>query len=156
MPGAKHPFVEQAAHGKHGVANDFGFQTFATLVPTQQIVMIDGPTGGIVFVAFQIDRAGQNQLVDRFESPTAMHQFDGQPIEQLGMSRSHPLRAEITRRGDNSPSQVMLPEAVDDHPGEQLTSSVIDVGDPIGERLPPKSRPGAGGGAICQWASPSG
>ena len=64
-----------------------------------------------------------------------MHQFDRQPIEQFGMRRPGPLRAKIAGRGHDSPAEMMLPEAVDDHPGEQRPGPVIDVGNPIGQRV---------------------
>ena len=43
----------------------------------------------------------------------------GQPVEQLGMRRGLALLAEIAGRGDDSAAEVMLPEAVDDHPRGQ-------------------------------------
>ena len=44
--------------------------------------------------------------------------------------------AEVARRGDDAAAQVVLPEAIDDHAGQQVPGPVLGVGDPVGEGGP--------------------
>ena len=41
------------------------------------------------------------------------------------------LHAEVAGRGDDAAAEVMLPEAIDDHAGEQVPGAVLGVGDPV-------------------------
>ena len=65
--------------------------------------------------------------------------FAGQVIEQFGMREgSFPLQsAEVAERRDKPAAQVMLPQAIDDHPREQVAGSVLAIRDPFGKRPTP-------------------
>ena len=57
----------------------------------------------------------------RFDVPAALHEFDGQPVEQFRMHRPFALRAEIVHRLDDAEAEVGLPEAVHgDAGGERI------------------------------------
>ena len=86
--------------------------------------------------ALHVDGAGHDQLVDRLEPPAVADQLAGQPVEQLGMRRRLPLLAEVARRGDDPAAEVVLPEPVDDHPGQQVARAPVDVGEPVGQGRP--------------------
>ena len=56
-----------------------------------------------------------------FDAPALRNEFTGEPIEQFGMRRSRATRAEIARSGDETPAEMMLPDAVDqDAGGERI------------------------------------
>ena len=55
-------------------------------------------------------------LCNRLRFQPCLTRSSRQPFEQFRMRRGLALLAEIAGRGDNSAAQVMLPEAVDDHP----------------------------------------
>ena len=63
--------------------------------------------------------------------PTAGDQFGGQPIEQFLMRGVSAHRAEIVRRGHDALAEVILPQAIDDHPRRQR---MIGPRQPIGQR----------------------
>ena len=54
----------------------------------------------------------------------------GEPVEQLRMRGRRAQLAKVVRRADDAAAEVMLPDAIDDHPrGEH----VVGRGDPIGQ-----------------------
>ena len=54
------------------------------------------------------------------------------------------LDAEVARRGDDAAAEVVLPQPVDDHPGQQPAGAVVHVGDPVRQRPPAVRRAPAG------------
>ncbi len=47
------------------------------------------------------------------------------------MRRRFAAGTEIVRRGDDAVSQMVLPEPIDDHAGDDLAGPVIGIGDPV-------------------------
>ena len=90
---------------------------------------------------WRVDGAGHHQLVDRLEPPAAADQLGGEPVEQFGVRRPLALRAEVAGRGDDPPAEVVLPEPVDDHPGQQVAGAGVDVGHPVRQARPAVRRP---------------
>ena len=78
--------------------------------------------------------AHHDLAVQRFEPPAAFDQLASQPIEQLGIHRPLALAAKIVRRADDCLAEMVLPEAIDDHPGQQRTGTPLDVDNPTGQR----------------------
>ena len=74
----------------------------------------------------------------RLDAPAALDEGMGQPVEQLGMRRRLAVLAEVARRRDDPPAEMLLPDPVDHHPGGQRV---------VGARDPPRQRhaPAAGG-----------
>ena len=67
------------------------------------------------------------ELLDR---PAAVHEFDGQPIEQLRMGRRLALDAEILDRADDAAAEQLGPQAIDVNPCRQ---GVVAVDQPAGQ-----------------------
>src|SRR6476469_9465490 len=50
------------------------------------------------------------------------------------------LQAEIVRRGNDAASEMMVPEPIHHYTSEQLSSAILSVRHPIGERATPVRR----------------
>src|SRR4029077_13176751 len=64
------------------------------------------------------------------EAPVMVHQFAGQPIEQLGMAGGRALRPEVVVGLDQAAAEIHLPDPVDRHSGRQW---VATVDQPLGQ-----------------------
>src|SRR5262249_4955330 len=60
-----------------------------------------------------------HQSMKVLETPAALDQFDGQPIEQLRMRGGIAHCAEVAGRGDDAGAEMMLPQAIDEDTGCQ-------------------------------------
>ena len=82
----------------------------------------------------------QDQPLHGFDAPALRNEFAGEPIEKFGMRRSRAARAEIAWRGHETPTEMMLPEAVDQDAGGERVGR---TGKPVGQRRSPArgSRP---------------
>src|SRR5689334_14905983 len=54
-----------------------------------------------------------------------------------------PLSAEIVGRRDQAAAEMVLPEAIHDDAGEQMSGALVGVGDPVGQRGAAVTRPGS-------------
>ena len=79
-----------------------------------------------------IDVRVQDQPVDLLDAPPALHELPGQPVDQVLMSRPAAIGAKIAGGGHQSVAEVVLPDAVDHHPGRQ---GVFPTGNPLGQQL---------------------
>ena len=109
-------------------------------VPEQAVVGVDGHAGRIARRRLAIDRARDDQPMNRLEPPAAADQLASQPFEQLGMVGPVAGRAEVVGRAHQALAEVVLPEPVDNHPRQQGAGAVVDVGEPLGQRHPLVSR----------------
>ena len=66
-----------------------------------------------------------------FRAPALPHEFDSQPIEQFWVSRTRSGLTEVSRRGDDALSEMMLPKSVDD---DSCRQRMLGTGQPLGER----------------------
>ena len=78
--------------------------------------------------ALPIGGAEDHQPVQRFQFPPAGHEFTGEPVEQLRMGREFAQRAEITRRIDDTPAEMVEPKAVHQNACDQ---GVFTTGQPL-------------------------
>ena len=128
------------------IADDFGFQPAARPAPKENVVGVDARGGRIVGRTLPIDGTADDHLVDRLEPPAVSHQFAGEPFEQVRMRGPFTPFAEVAGRRNDAASQMMLPESVDDHPGEQRPGPLVDVRQPFGECTPTPGGPRSGRG----------
>ena len=141
--------IEIAADGQQGVANDLRFEPPRAVVPEVAVGRIelevladrlrataDRPSLSIISLCSGLS----------FQPPRTSSR--GEPFEQLGMRRPLALHAEIVGRADDPFAEMMLPEAVDDHPREQRPGAVLDVGHPVGQRRRAGRRAAAIGGGL--------
>ena len=70
------------------------------------------------------------------DRPAAGDEPGREPVEQLGMARRLAADAEVRRRRDDPPAEVVLPDPVDHHPGRQR---MIGPGQPV-RQLEPAAR----------------
>src|SRR6185437_2565248 len=57
--------------------------------------------------------------MEMLEPPAVLDQFGGQPVEQFGMRGPTAVEAEIVGRIDQTDAEMIMPQAIDDHPREQ-------------------------------------
>ena len=74
--------------------------------------------------------------MDRLEPPPLADQLGGEIIEQFGVAGTLALGPEVAGGGDQPSAEVVLPEAVDDHPGQEVARAGVDVGQPVGQARP--------------------
>ena len=82
-----------------------------------------------------------------FEIPSVDDEVLGKVVEESGVGRECSLQAEVVWGGDDSASEVVVPDAVDDDAGEEVAGSVFDIGDPVGEAAATV----AGAGPVWWW-----
>src|SRR5262245_9223041 len=84
--GTKRLRVERVTDRENRIAKDFGFEPLRTAPPQQSVVWIQLRAGGRVrWRALTIDRAGQNQAMQRLELPAAFGKLPGKPLQKLWM-----------------------------------------------------------------------
>src|SRR5206468_12328272 len=76
----------------------------------------------------------KDQPMHGFDAPALRDEFAGEPIEKFGLRRSRATRAEIARRGHETPTEMMLPDAVDQDAGGERVGR---TGQPGGQRRSP-------------------
>ncbi len=77
-----------------------------------------------------IDFGGQDQAVQGLDVPAALDELVCQPVEQFRMRRGRRLRAEVVGVFDEAAAEMSLPDAVDDHAGDERIGR---VGEPAGQ-----------------------
>src|SRR5262245_23946865 len=74
--------------------------------------------------------AHHDQPMELFQRPTTIAEFDGQPVEQLGMRRFAAHFAEVIGCIYETSAEVVMPDAVDDGAPRQR---VVRIGQPAGQ-----------------------
>ena len=83
-----------------------------------------------------IGRTCHDELVNGLQPPALSDKFGGQPIEEIMIGWPVPDAAEIIAGFDQPNTEVVLPEAVYDHPCQQSPSTLINVRQPPCQPLP--------------------
>src|SRR5207247_5355248 len=153
---AKHRRIQPSADRQQAVADALPFEAHAIL-PGKEFVLgiaLQGFWRG--FARLMVGGRTKDQPMHGFDAPALRHEFTGEPIEEFGMRRSRATRAEIARRGHETPTEMMLPEAVDQDAGGERVGR---TGKPVGKRRSPArgSRPEEtrfrlGGGIGAFWS----
>ena len=84
------------------------------------------------------------------EAPAAIHELDGQPVEQFRMAGRVALSAEFLRRGDDPRAEIRLPDAVHGRPRGRRG---LPIDEPARERQP---RRAASSGSVLRNAGTPG
>ena len=117
------PAVELAGDGQDGVAHGLGFQPSQARVPEESVVGINVHGLGGEFRrgvrGLSIGGGVHDQAMHRLEFPAAANELGGEKLEQFRMRRRCSREAEIARRGDDPAAEVMMPEAVHLHAGDE-------------------------------------
>ena len=80
-----------------------------------------------------VDTAGQQQPMNRLQPPTAIEQSLGQPIEKFRVAGILALGPEVVGRSNQATTEVMVPEAIDNDPGQQVPGSAFGIGHPASQ-----------------------
>ena len=126
-----HVWIEQAAGPKSDVAQHLGVEPVVRAASPEFVL-------GIVHAVAQRGPLAEGAAVHHqpqhvLEIPAAVVQLDGQPVEQLRMGRLLPLQAKILRRADQPCAKDTLPDAVDQHTGDDR---LLAAGEPPGQAKP--------------------
>ncbi len=109
--------IQRTAHGKYGVADAFGFEATKRESPEQSGSGIDLHGFGARDIGLLPGGGMENQALDVLERPLILHQFHGQPVEELGMGRRSSIESEVTGSVDDSCAEMKLPEPIHDDSG---------------------------------------
>ena len=126
---AKTTIAQRSAHGQNPVADGFRVESLYGPFPVEPVVRIQGQffrrSDGSLAVAGRC----HNRLVQLLETPTVLHQLGGQPVEQFGVRRTLPECSEVVGRVHDAAAEVMQPDAIGDHTGDQR---MFAIGQPTG------------------------
>ena len=106
----------------------------------QAVVGIDRRAPRAGGARLPVDRRGQDQAVQRLGAPARAHQLGGQELEQLGMSRRRAGVAQVVGRGGQAGAEMVLPDPVGQHPGQQRRRPRAGPGQPPRQGQPPAGR----------------
>ena len=116
--------------GEHGISDLFCGKPLGREVPEKTVF-------GIVYTFFlrglaagglTIGVTKHDRTVKIFEFPAPLDEGGGQPIKQLGVGRFFAQETEIVGASDQSLAEMLLPDAVYDHPrGEGVLREVIQL-----------------------------
>jgi curved DNA-binding protein CbpA len=120
--------VQPAGDLKDGVAHLFGIQARAVHMREDAISCIHRRMS---VGALAIDRAGDQQPMQRLHAPALVHQFRGQPVEQGWVQRRGAVSAKVEHPGHERLSEVAQPDVVHRHPCRQR---IVPMSDPAGKR----------------------
>ncbi len=128
--GAVHLRAEQPARGELAVADHLGFEAEARSAREQPVVGIALGERRRHRGRLSIGRRGDDRPQQRLLAPAAIHQLDGEPVEELGVRGRLALRPEVLAGLDQAASEELLPQAVDVHPRHQR---VVAIDEPAGQ-----------------------
>ena len=134
--------VQIAADGQDTVADPLGLDAPRREAPQQSAARIHREGLWARQAGLPPGGRGQDAPLQVLQAPTVLDQVAGQPIQQLRMRRLGAVLAEIVGRVDQPHSELMLPHAIDNHPGGQR---VVRSGDPVCQSETPVPLRGVGG-----------
>ena len=138
--------VQATGHDQQAIADGLRIEA-AAAHPAEEAVLrvrggqaVDGPA------ALLVGRGQHDEPVHRLDRPARIHESRGEMVEQLGMRRPFPARAEVVGSADQALAEVVLPDPVDHDAGRQrMIGTRQPVGQlptaaPLGDRLPMLAR----------------
>lgn len=130
--------IEHATHCENGVAQRFGIEPDGAAVGKKPVFGIDclvPACGGSASVSYMtMRRVRHDEPLERFQTPAAANQFEGEPVEKLRMRGPVALHAEVVRRADEALAEVLLPDPVYDNARQQMPGAIDGIGEPERER----------------------
>ena len=88
-----------------------------------------------------VGRGADDLAVEPLQALALIAKAARQKLEQLRVARPPAIEAEVARAVDDADTEVVVPDAIDDHAKEKR---VVAAGDPVSELL-------AAGGFGCVW-----
>ena len=138
--------VEAAADGEDGVAKRLGLEAAWRIPPEESGARVGGEAVRPRGARLSVGAARHDEPVQPLQPPPVggarrIDQLTGQPVEELGMTRSTTVDAEVARRVHEARAEVVVPEPIHDHAGRER---VRRRGDPGGNRPAPVALRGVG------------
>ena len=128
--------IEPAGDGEDRIADLLGGEPAAVVVPIQAVFAVDFCRQRNRFVSplsirgLAINFGRQDQPMESLDVPAAGDKLVREPIEQFGMCGRGRLSAEVVRIVDETAAEMALPDAIDDHAGDQW---IFGIGQPAGQ-----------------------
>ena len=118
--------IKFAAQVEDGIAQRLELQAPHIGPPEQPVVRILFRVGGIVAAALLIRGGEEDDFVQLLQRPSFLHESRGEIIEQFRMAWRRGLVAQIVGRADQSLSEMMQPETINQHARGERVVSVRD------------------------------
>ena len=103
-------------------------------MPQKRVPGIHLERTGFRGAALPIDCTGEDQPVNRFQSPPSLDQASSQKIEQLRVSRGGTLASKVVRSLHQPLTKVIMPDAIHDHPRHQFPGAMLGIRQPLAKR----------------------
>src|SRR5437660_474591 len=71
--------------------------------------------------------------MDLLDAPSTLHELPSRPVDQVLMDRTGTVLTEVTGRGNQTFTKMILPDPVDHDPRRQ---GVFTAGNPLSQQLP--------------------
>src|SRR5579885_3791518 len=99
--------MQQAAGFESLVADELGGQAQTGLAGEQDVIGIARHQFGADGGGLPVGGRGNDQALDVFHVPVVVHEFDGQPVQQLGVGRLVALGAEVFGGEDDTAAEQL-------------------------------------------------
>ena len=109
---AEHRFVQSAAGGQDGVADDFGIEAVDRFAPVEAVFGITPLAPRIAAGGLAIDGGRHDEPVQPLQLPAVLNKIARQPVQQFGMGRPLTHDAEVRRRANEAATEMVQPDAV--------------------------------------------
>ncbi len=110
---------EQAARGQSVVADHLGIEPVARAAREQPILRVLLQRYLRDHGRLAVGGGGHQHLEEALDVPALLAEFDGQPVEQLGVAGQIAGDAEVAAAADQAVAEKLLPEPVDRDPRRQ-------------------------------------
>ena len=128
--------VEASRHGQNGIPDGLSLQSPHRKVMEKSVPGIEFQGQSIPPARHAVSAAQQDQALDGLDRPAFLHETVGQKIQQLGVAGPIARLAEVVYRRHDPFPKVVLPDAIDHHPGRQR---IPGVDDPVRQLQAPAS-----------------
>ena len=123
-------WIEEAGGVEGHVADGEAVHTVAWAAGEEAVFGVALVEDGIAFRGLLEGVAGDKEAIHLFDIPTGVHEFDGEPVEEIGVAGDFALEAEIFGGFDQTDGEEVLPHTVDGDPGGDW---IIARDEPAGE-----------------------
>lgn len=109
--------VEEAGSMKGHVTDGETVHAIAWTPGEEAVFGVTLVEDGVAFGRLLESVAGDEEAIHFFDIPAGVHEFDGKPVEELGVAGEFALEAKILRCFDEADGEEVLPHPVDSNAG---------------------------------------
>ena len=150
-----HRFVQPAGDSEDRVADRLRLEAPHRHPVEEEVVRVEGVDRGVELAGHRVCSRKHQFANQALYAPAFFHESVGEEVEQFGVGRTLAEHSEVVGRGNDSASEQMVPNAVDDHTARkrlggvdnplgqgETTASSFGVGDRLipGDRLEKPAR----------------